>query len=90
VERSPEAALLSRVLTLRFGSGLGGISEPLEALREVLGLSTQYGIQKAKLKLLAKETAISGEVLKTRENRQTEQVTQRHPTGQNKLCINSL
>lgn len=53
-------------------------------------LSIQYVILKAKVKLLVKETAISGEVLKTGENGQTEQVTQMHPTGQNKLCINSL
>lgn len=95
MERSPEAALLCHVFTLGFGSGLEGISEPWEALRAVLGLrmhvlSMQYGIQKAKVKLLVKETAVSGEVFKTGENRQTEQVIQMHPTGQNKLCINSL
>lgn len=88
VERSPagDTAILCHVFILRFGSGLEGISEPWEALRAVLRLcmrvlSIQYGTQKAKVKLLVKETAISGEVLKTGENRQTEQVTQMHPTG---------
>lgn len=56
VERSPEAALLCHVFTLRFGSGFEGISEPWEALRVVLGLCIcvlliHYGIQKAKVKL---------------------------------------
>lgn len=46
--------------------------------------------RKRKVKLLVKETAVSEEVLITGENRLTEQVTQMHPTRQNKLCINSL
>lgn len=54
VERSPEAALLCHVFTLRFGSGLEGISEPWAALRVVLGmcmcvLLIHYGIQGQKL-----------------------------------------
>lgn len=72
--RSPEAALLCHVFTLRFGSDFEGISEPWEAPRVVLGLCIcvlliHYGIQKAKVKL-GQRNSYYEEVLKTEENRQ--------------------
>lgn len=90
VERSPEAALLCHVFTLRFGSGLEGISEPWAALEVVLGLCMcvlliHYGIQRAKA--WSKKQQLLRRCLK---QKRTDRTSNPDVSNWTKLYINSL